>query len=41
MRSKQRVTIDALKTAARVIADVQPLGDGKQRAVNVRVFGKR
>ena len=25
----------------RIVGDVQPLGDGRQRAVTVRVFGRR
>jgi len=39
LRGKERVTLDAARQAARVIADVQPLGDGRQRALKVRLFG--
>ena len=41
LRGKERVTIDALQSARRVVGDVQPLGDGRQRAVTIRLFGRR
>ena len=41
LRGKERVTIDALQSARRIVGDVQPLGDGRQRAVTIRLFGRR
>ena len=41
LRGKERVTIDAVQSARRIVGDVQPLGDGRQRAVTVRLYGRR
>ena len=39
MHDGHRADASDLRTAARVVIDVEPLGGGRQRARRVRVFG--
>jgi hypothetical protein len=41
LRGRERVTVDALQSARRIVGEVQPFSDGRQRAVKVHLYGRR